>query len=106
MRGMYMDYLYALHLAIMAFLLSIPAWSLRYLEYGIYLPLLLSASWILFDGCPLTKVQSNLNSKSFTRDIYDYIVPDISIKQAERVNTFILIGITIVGLKRLTPPKI
>ena len=96
-----MDYLYVLHLLIMLLLVSIPAWPCYYLQYGIYIPLLLSASWILFDGCLLTKSQTNLNSNSFTREIYDYIIPGISVKQAQRINTFMLIGITLFGIKRL-----
>ena len=96
-----MDFLYILHLIIMLFLVFIPAWPRYYLQYGVYLPLLLSASWIVFDGCPLTKVQTNLKSKSFTREIYEFIVPGISVKQAEHINTFMLVGITLLACKQL-----
>lgn len=96
-----MDKLYVLHLIIMSVLFSIPGWPIDYLQYGVYLPLMLSASWITFNGCPLTKVQTNIKSKSFTREIYDFIVPGISVKQAEHINTFMLIGITLIACKRL-----
>lgn len=96
-----MDELYVLHLTIMIVLFSIPAWPQYYLQYGVYLPLSLAASWIIFNGCPLTTVQTNIKSKSFTREIYDFIVPGISVKQAEHTNTFMLIGITLLACKRL-----
>ena len=96
-----MDKLYVLHLIIMSGLFSIPVWPQYYLQYGVYIPLLLAASWIIFNGCPLTKVQTNIKSKSFTREIYDFVVPGISVKQAEHTNTFMLIGITLLACKRL-----
>jgi hypothetical protein len=41
----------------------------RFLKYGIYIPIILSITWIVFEGCPLTKGQTNLSSNSFTQDV-------------------------------------
>jgi hypothetical protein len=96
-----MDLLFVLHLLIMALFASIPMWSHYYLKFGVYLPLLLSASWILFNGCPLTKAQTNLSSNSFTREVYKYVIPNISNKQTVHINTFLLLLITVFGFRRL-----
>jgi len=37
--------------------MSIPFWKLKYLKYGIYAPIVLAIIWILFDECPLTRIQ-------------------------------------------------
>lgn len=96
-----MDVFYALHLLIFGGILSIPIWPIEFLKYGIYIPIILSITWIVFEGCPLTKFQKNLSSNSFTQDVYSKIIPNISVKTAERINTFALLLITIIGFYRL-----
>lgn len=96
-----MDALFALHLLIFGIILSIPLWPISYLKYGIYVPILLSILWVVCNGCPLTKHQSNLSTNSFTREIYAYIIPNITVKTAERINTVALILITMLGFRRL-----
>lgn len=89
-----MDILYAVHLLILLVMISIPLWPPPYLNYGVYLPVILSATWVIFNGCPLTAIQSNIEGENFTREIYSYIIPNISEKRADYITTFILILIT------------
>jgi hypothetical protein len=96
-----MDAFYALHLLIFGFIISVPIWPIMYLKYGIFIPIILSIIWIIFEGCPLTKHQTNLSSNSFTQDVYKRIIPNIPVKTAERINTFALLLITIIGFYRL-----
>lgn len=96
-----MDWLNALHFLIFGLIVSIPFWPIAYLRYGVYVPIVISIIWVTFNGCPLTKVQTNLSSNSFTTEVYKYCMPNISIKDAERINTFALLLITIIGFHRL-----
>lgn len=96
-----MDVLYAVHLLILLVMISIPLWPPPYLKYGVYLPVILSATWVIFNGCPLTAIQSNIEGDNFTREIYSYIIPNISEKRADHVTTFILILITTLGMRVL-----
>lgn len=96
-----MDALFALHLLIFGIILSIPLWPIPYLKYGIYVPILIAILWVVFNGCPLTKYQTNLNTPSFTREIYAYIIPNITVATAERINTAALVFITMLGFRRL-----
>jgi hypothetical protein len=100
-----MDILYAVHLLIFLGLLSIPFWSISYLRYGVYVPITISLIWVVFNGCPLTKHQTNLSSKSFTKEIYSIFVPNITVKTAKHVNTFAFLLITVIGMHRLCGMK-
>jgi uncharacterized membrane protein YkvI len=101
-----MDALYALHLLIFGLILSIPLWPIAYLKYGVYVPILLSTIWLVCNGCPLTKIQKNLNSDSFTREVYSYFMPNISSATSDNINTFALLLITTIGFQRLKCTKI
>jgi len=96
-----MDILYGLHLLILLGILSIPFWPKAWLMYGVYVPITISLIWVVFDGCPLTKYQTNLSSKSFTKEVYSIFVPNITVKMADNVNTFAFILITMIGMHRL-----
>jgi hypothetical protein len=96
-----MDILYAVHLFIFGLILSIPIWPIRYLRYGVYVPFALSVVWLVFQGCPISQKQTGLNGDSFTTDVYSKIIPGITVKTAEHINTFALVLITIAGFYRL-----
>jgi hypothetical protein len=100
-----MDLLYVLHLLIFLFICSIPFWNIKYLKVGVYIPIILVITWIIFNGCPLTKVQKNLHGDSFTKNLYKYIMPSITSNQANDVNTFTLLLITVIGFNRLRTTK-
>jgi len=98
-----MDTLYILHLTFVIFFLSIPFWSIKYLQYGIFAPITLATIWVLFDGCPLTKIQKGLNDEYFARILLQYISPNISKEATTRVSHFILLLVTFIGCIRLCP---
>lgn len=101
-----MDTLFILHLVFVLFFLSIPFWKLKYLIYGAYAPLLLATIWIIFDGCPLTKIQFNLNDEYFSRVLLQYIIPDISKESSARFSYYILLLVTVISMLRLCPDKL
>ena len=96
-----MDILFILHILLSFTLITIPFWQIDYLKFGVYIPLIISASWIIFNGCPLTKIQKNLNSNSFTKEIFKYFIPSVSTRSTENINTFILVLVTVIGFNRL-----
>jgi hypothetical protein len=100
-----MDILFLVHLIIIIFVLSIPFWSINYLRYGVYIPLILSITWILFDGCPITLVQKDLNDEYFSRVFLRYIKPNITNQETARISYFILLVITYIGMYRLCNNK-
>ena len=100
------DSLFILHLIFMIFFLSIPFWPLTYLKYGVYAPILLATIWIIFDGCPLTKIQAGLNDEYFARILLQYIVPNISKEATTRFSYYILLLVTVIGMIRLCPKNI
>ena len=100
-----MDLIYALHVLIFLFICSIPFWNVKYLKVGVYIPLILATIWIVFNGCPLTKVQKNLNGDDFTMSLYKHIMPNITSDQVNHANTFTLVLITVIGLNRLRNTK-
>jgi hypothetical protein len=101
-----MDALYVLHVIFIIFFLSIPFWEIKYLRYGIYAPLLLSTIWIIFNGCPLTKIQKNLDDETFSQVLLKIFFPDISHETTVRISYYILLLVTIISYIRLCPKKI
>jgi hypothetical protein len=99
------DLLYSLHILIFICICSIPFWSVTYLKVGVYVPLIIAIIWVTFNGCPLTKVQKNLDGDSFTKSLYKRIIPKITNDQTNNINTFVLILITVIGLNRLRTTK-
>ena len=96
-----MDFLYWFHLAIIIWFFSIPAWPLEYLEYGVYLPLALSAVWLIFDGCPLSRMQTGLQDGDFIYSIIKPVIPNITKEQTTRLCNFGLLLITVISMLRL-----
>lgn len=99
----YMDALYILHLTFIVFFLSIPFWKLKYLKYGVFMPLTLSTIWIIFKGCPLTQIQEDLNDEYFSKVLLQYFVPDITRETTARFSYYILLVVTVVSMLRLCP---
>jgi hypothetical protein len=100
-----MDSAFLLHLSVPVLLVSIPFWPIPYLRYGVYIPLIISIVWVLFNGCPATKYHMNSSDDSFTRKLYSYVIPNITKKDASHLNTFVLILITVLGFRRLMRGK-
>lgn len=96
-----MDQLYWLHLGFVIFFLSIPFWSLTYLRFGVYLPTVLATIWVIFDGCPLTKIQKGLNDEYFSQILLKPFFPKITREQTTRVTYYILLVVTISAMRKI-----
>lgn len=99
-----MDILFIIHLLLLLIIASIPFWPIKYLEYGVYIPLILSLIWIFCDGCPLTKIHKT-DSDTFSPDVLRFFIPNASEKLSQRINQFLLIAITVIGFRRLNNKK-
>ena len=98
-----MDLLYILHVTFIVFFLSIPFWKLKYLKYGVYAPIILASIWIIFDGCPLTRIQEDLNDEYFSKVLLQNFIPNITKETTARFSYFILLFVTVIGMLRLCP---
>lgn len=101
-----MDSLFILHFTFILFFLSIPTWPIRYLKYGVYIPIILATIWIIFSGCPLTNIQKDLNDKYFSKTLLKYISPDISNETTVRISYYVLLLVTFIGFYRICSNKI
>ena len=98
-----MDLVFVLHLFFIIFFLSIPFWKIKYLRYGVYAPITLATIWIIFNGCPLTQIQKDLNDEYFSRVLLKVFYSDISDQTTVRISYYILLLVTIIGFIRLCP---
>ena len=98
-----MDSIFILHLLFIIFFLSVPFWPIKYLRYGVFTPIILATIWIVFDGCPLTHIQRDLNDEYFSRVLLRYFIPNISNESTVRLSYYILILVTVIGFMRLCP---
>lgn len=100
-----MDILFIIHILLTLTLLTIPFWPVDYLNYGVYIPLILSIIWLIFDGCPFSKLHK-VDSSSFSQDLLRIFMPNVSDRMTEHLNTFILLSITILGFHKLNKIEI
>jgi len=96
-----MDFLYTIHLLFLLITLSIPFWRKKYLQWGVYIPFLTAITWVIFDGCPITNIQTNLAGDTFVRNLLANINSNITNQQADHIIFFTYLLITIVGFIRL-----
>lgn len=101
-----MDLLYILHVTFIIFFLSIPFWKLKYLKYGVYAPIILATIWIIFDGCPLTRIQEDLNDEYFSKVLLQNFIPNITKESTARASYYILLAVTVIGFIRLCPKNL
>ena len=98
-----MDLVFMLHLFFIIFFLSIPFWKIKYLRYGVYAPITLATIWIIFNGCPLTLIQKDLNDEYFSRVLLKVFYSNISDQTTVRISYYILLLVTMIGFIRLCP---
>lgn len=93
-----MNYLITIiHLFFVFFFGSIPFWHKSYLKYGLYLPLILSIIWIIFNGCPLTKIDPSLNDEDFLKVAFDLIGINIDQNRLRYATYCYLLLVTIIA---------
>lgn len=88
----------AIHLCIVLFILSIPLWPTEYIRIGIYLPLAISLSWILFDGCIFRLLT---DKDKFVGRMLGIFGIEIDDKDAYRLGTAGLLLVTLLSGMRL-----
>ena len=101
-----MDTLFILHLFFLIFFISIPFWPLKYLKYGVFAPITLATIWIIFLGCPLTRLRPYLNDEYFAQILLKPFFPNITKEDTTRVTHYILLLVTMISMVRLCPKVI
>lgn len=96
-----MTYLFFTHLIILFIVVSIPFWPINALEYGLYIPTILTLMWVLFGDCPLSRMQSELEGRPFEHVLMQKIFPDITDDQVDHLATFTMAAITLIAAIRL-----
>lgn len=97
-----MSPLYFAHLLILLGFLSVPFLPLRLLQYAVFVPTLLALIWLLFDGCPISFAQPELNGESkFTLHVVRKLIPSVTENQVEHFLTFYLVLSTLIASIRL-----
>jgi hypothetical protein len=99
-----MDIYFAIHIVIALGILSVPFLPIQLLEYGIYIPLIVSLVWVVFDGCPLSRVHDT-GEEAFVLYLVRLVFPGIKPSIVSHFNTFLFILITLIGGKRLLMHK-
>jgi hypothetical protein len=84
-------------------ILSIPLWNKKYLRWGIFIPIFISGSWVIFDGCVITNRQTNLRGDTFVRNLLSRFSKTIMNQQADHIIFFIFMLVTVIGFMRLCP---
>jgi hypothetical protein len=69
----------------------------------VFAPLELATVWIIFEGCPLTKIQEDLNDEYFSKVLLQNFIPNITRETSARFSYYILLLVTVVGMIRLCP---
>jgi hypothetical protein len=101
-----MEILYITHLIFLLVLLSIPLWSTRYLKLGIILVYIVVASWVVFEGCPITNIQQELKGDTFTRNLISKIYPSISRDQANHIIFLAFLTVVVISFIRICSQKL
>lgn len=100
-----MTFLYLLHLIILGAIISIPAWPMWMLRYGMFIPAMLSVIWILCGGCPISLNQPELKGKAFIHTLLEYPFPGIKESRSNDIVTALMVWITLLSGLRLINSK-
>jgi len=90
-----------LHLILNLLVLSIPFWPREWLKFGIWIPFALAVTWLLFDGCPLSHAQEDLQGQAFTHELLQRVWPSLTESRFDQLSTVVLVGITLAAGLRL-----
>ncbi len=93
--------LFWIHILIVLAIMSIPLWPRHYLEYGIYIPALMSIIWVICDGCPISKYQTELEGDAFVLVLMRKIYPSITAHKMQDIITALLTTITLLSALKL-----
>ena len=77
------------HIAFLIFFITLPFYPLKYMYFVRWIPLMLIINWFIFDGCPLTNIDPNLDDKIFSQVL---IEPVIKLKRSRvEILTYIIL---------------
>lgn len=97
-----MDGSYLGHLIVVAFLISAPLWPKKQLKYTVWTPLLLSFIWVVFDGCPISKIHMDTDGEhDFLYSWVHPLLPSLTRHQINELGYFFLLLQAYVGTYRL-----
>jgi len=91
----------AVHLILVLVGLSIPFWPRDWLKIGIWIPFALALIWLLFDGCPLSQAQQDLQGQAFTHELLQRVWPNLTEARFDQLATVVLVAITLAAGLRL-----
>ena len=89
-----------LHLLFLIFFSSIPFWPKKYLKYGMFAPLTLATVWFIFEGCPLTMVDKNLNDEDFITVIVHSLNINLSQNRIRYLTYAYMLFITLIATRK------
>lgn len=98
--------LFGLHLLILIAILVIPFLPRGWLIYAIYIPAIIAAIWLIFDGCPISHMQQDLKGEGFIHHLFKlYISPTITANKVNNIVTALMTWITLLAALRLLKKK-
>jgi hypothetical protein len=99
--------LFWLHLLIIIAIIMIPFMPRGWLIYAIYIPAIITAIWLIFDGCPITHMQQDLKEgEGFIHHLFkSYISPTITANKVNNIVTALMTWITLLTALRLLNKK-
>lgn len=91
--------LYALHVVILLGIISIPLWPIKYLQYGIYIPLIITLLWLTTGACPLTDADPAL--EHFTHHFVSNFIDGVTVETVDNALIFVMVTVTFLGARKL-----
>ena len=88
------------HVLFVLFFLSLVFWPNCTLPYVVWVPFLLSVVWVVFDGCPLTRIDPALDDQVFMQVLARPFVGNVSnnTMAALTISTLLLVT-AVVGIR-------
>lgn len=91
--------LYALHVLVLLTIISVPLWPIKYLQYGVYIPLIITFTWFAFGACPLTDADPELDH--FTHHLASNFIDGVSVETVDNALIFTMVLVTFLGTRKL-----
>ena len=92
-----MNILYIAHFIIPISILMLPLLPIEILKYVYFYPIIFPIIWLIFKGCPWTKVHSKKDRDLFIYPILKKIYKKITIDQTRQIVTICLMGSMLVS---------
>ena len=100
-----MDYLWLFHLCFVVFFCILPLLPYRYMYIVRWIPLILVIIWFIFDGCPLTIIDKNLDDEIFIQVLINPFIK-LNRTRTEYLTMIFLFIVTILCNKKYYTKKL